>query len=169
MSERIVYPEIVAEVRDLVFAEFLDQEGNRTQDEVAQILEGYSALSEFAGLQEEQEVSEFGAWFIATVTHVGNNARLGLQPNSSEPLFDRARRLVEPDKHSYEEQSKTEFAITFPNVIQAIVNHPELEQPAEILENLKDEGVIKNHAYKYNLMLIRQIKTLSDAIAFDVE
>lgn len=142
---------VLGQVSEMLFGEFLNHEGNRSVEEVTEAIGRYSELSRIAG---------HAAGFINTMTHVGNNARLGLKYDSSEPLIGKALRLVKPDKMSYSEVSKLELAVSLPLVLEAIVRYSDLENPQDILAKLEEDRVVKNDAYSYSLSLINKLKTL---------
>jgi hypothetical protein len=146
---------VLGQVNELLFGEFLNHEGNRNVDEVEQAISNYSELSRIAG---------HTAGFVNVMTHVGNNARLGVKYDSSEPFFAKAIRFVQPDRLSYSEVSKLELAASLPLVLQAIVDMPELDRPQDILAKLQGEGIIRNDAYKYSLSLMNKLKTLAAMI-----
>lgn len=156
MSEKRIDGIVLNQISEMLFGEFLNHEGNLSVDEVGVAIAKYSALSQISG---------HTAGFINVMTHVGNNARLGLKYDSSEPLFGKARRLVQRDRLSYAEESKLELSVSLPLVLEAIVNHPELEHPRDILEKLQNEGTIKNEAFSYNPSLMRELKNLASIIA----
>jgi hypothetical protein len=139
-------------VKEMLLGEFLNREGNRGPDEVGDAIKKYSILSQLAGQT---------AGFVEAMTKVGNNARLGLKVDSSEPLMRKLRRKVEKHLPSYGEQSRIEFITSLPYVLQSLINNPEIDRPDLLVEKLRGEQITINEAYMYSYSLIRELKNLT--------
>lgn len=155
MSERVVAEPVMHQISEMLLGEFLNQEGNRRPGEIEVAISKYSVLSQLTG---------HTAGFVEAMTKVGNNARLGVKYDSSEPPMRKLRRKVQKNMPSYSEQSKSELVQSLPHVLKSLINHPELDRPDQLVTSLKKKNVVVNDAYVYSYSLIRELKNLSKLV-----